>query len=209
MENGSCGIDAVNEELARTGHVTLRSLIDPAAVDAALRVINLGFAQHGVTTQQIADWSTTTWFPHLRWEPALLSLQAILDERLPGRSGEQWADTQIVVRLPDQAQTWPLTPHVDGVPEWAVDRRYRFIAGVALTRWSEQHGSVAVWPGSHRGEANAPLVLTLDPGDVVLLHHELQHSSTLNRSGAIRYAVYLRRLEPALRRASSGVTTRR
>lgn len=34
----------------------------------------------------------------------------------PGFSaGGEWADAQLLLRLPDEAEEWPLTPHVDDV----------------------------------------------------------------------------------------------
>lgn len=110
------------------------------------------------------------------------------------REAEEWADPQLLIRFPDEAHDWPLTPHVDDPPPWAPDRSYRAICGVALSRSLAADGCLAVWPGSHLGRSEGPILIELNTGDAVLMHPALQHSSTLNRGGRVRYAVYFRLL---------------
>ncbi len=187
--------DDVRDALDNDGYIALRQLVEARRVDRALRVLNLAVVHHGLAPHEIQQWTTTTYFPHLRWEPDILELRRPLEELLPAEPEEQWADPQLLLRFPDEGDSWPLTPHVDGVPDWASDRDYRFIAGVALTPSRRQDGCLAVWPGSQAGSTvSSPRLVELDPGDVVIMHPDLRHSSTLNRSGSVRYAVYFRRL---------------
>lgn len=37
---------------------------------------------------------------------------------------------QLLLKFSDEAESWPLEPHVDEVPPWAMTRRYRGIIGV-------------------------------------------------------------------------------
>jgi hypothetical protein len=122
------------------------------------------------------------------------ALRRLIEELVPARDGEQWGDAQLVLRFPDEAEDWPLTPHVDHLPEWAGTRSYEMIFGVALSRARASDGCLTVWGGSHRGEGGALKLVELAPGDVVVLHPNVGHSSTLNRGGQIRYAVYFRLL---------------
>ncbi len=192
------------QTLEDQGYVVLRGAVDPAAVATALRRLNLAIRQHRLTTDDIWTCQLATFFPHLRWEPDVLKLRAAVEGALAPRQGEEWADPQLLLRFPDEAQDWPLTPHVDGLPPWATGRSYRAIAGVALSSSRGSDGCVAVWPGSHAGAEKGPRLVELDAGDVLVMHPALWHSSTLNRGGRVRYAIYFRLLAAT---SSSGCTT--
>lgn len=197
--------DAFDARLVRgPGFVVLRRLVSDEAVEGALRLLNLEIVRRGLTPDEIGRCSQSTFFPHLRWEPDVLELRVPIEGALAPRQGEDWADPQLLLRFPDDAQDWPLTPHVDGLPPWASGRSYRAIAGVALTSSRDSDGCVAVWPGSHLGEQSTPRLVELDAADVLVMHPALWHSSTLNRGGRVRYAIYFRLLAAA---SSSDCTT--
>lgn len=178
------------------GYVILRGLMDPSLVEAALRRLNLEILRCGISAAQIDEWKYATYWPSIRWDPEILALRDPLQAVAPAEDGEEWGDAQLLLRFPDEADEWPLTPHVDDLPEWADGREYELIFGVALSRAEERDGCLTVWPCSHRGvvaDGKRELV-ELEPGDVVVLHPKVGHSSTLNRGGSIRYAVYFRLL---------------
>jgi hypothetical protein len=176
------------------GYVVLRGLVDPALVEGGLRRLNLEILRCGITAEQIDEWKYATYWPTIRWDSAILALRAPLQAIAPAGDAEEWGDAQLLLRFPDEAEDWPLTPHVDDLPEWADGRAYEMIFGVALSRASERDGCLTVWTGSHRGEDGERHLVELEAGDVVVLHPKVGHSSTLNRGGTIRYAVYFRLL---------------
>jgi hypothetical protein len=176
------------------GYVVLRGLLDTSLTDGALRRLNLEILRCGISAEQIDEWKYATYWPSIRWDPEILALRGPLQAVAPADDGEEWGDAQLLLRFPDEADDWPLTPHVDDLPEWAEAREYEMIFGVALSRASERDGCLTVWTGSHRGEDGERHLVELEPGDVVVLHPRVGHSSTLNRGGTIRYAVYFRLL---------------
>lgn len=176
------------------GFVVLHRLVDPEAIDRALRLLNLEIVKRGLSATEIGHCSQTTFFPHLRWESEVLDLRVEVEKVLPPRPGEEWADAQLLLRFPDEAEEWPLTPHVDDLPPWAGDRSYRAIVGVALSSSQQADGCLTVWPRSHVGMDEEPIPVELDAGDVVVMHPALRHSATLNSGGKVRYAVYFRLL---------------
>ncbi len=176
------------------GFEVWRQVIPPEAIERSLRVLNLEIVRRGLTPEEIVRCGGSTFFPHLRWEPDILALRAPIEERVPPDGDEQWADAQLLLRFPDEAEEWPLTSHVDDLPPWAGDRSYRAIFGVPLSPSAATNGCLVVWPGSHLGRAGSPIHVELEPGDIVVMHPALQHSGTLNKGGAVRYAVYFRLL---------------
>ena len=178
------------------GYAVLPQAVDPAKVDAALRMIFLAFRRYGVSSEEIASWQTATFFPHLRWEPevwGVLPPQAA--EVMGWAEGDEWAEPQLLVRLPDEDEPWPLAPHVDQPPPWAGGRTYKGIVGVALTAAGARDGTPHVWPGSHRGERRGdPVPVPLEAGDAIVMHPALEHSGSLNLGPTIRCAIYFRLL---------------
>lgn len=187
-------MSAIGETLAREGYLVFRRAVPDELLAPALRRLNLEILRCGLSARQIEEWKYATFWPTLRSEPEIVALREPVAQLLGPEPAETWGDAQLLLRFPDEAEEWPLAPHTDELPEWAGSRRYEAIAGVALTRSRERDGCLAVWSGSHRGEEGPVELIELDEGDVVVLHPELQHSSTLNRGGAVRYAVYLRLL---------------
>lgn len=201
LDPGDVRPAAVEERLDEgAGFTVVRRLVPHDVVDEALRLLNLEIVRRGLTPEEISRCSHSTFFPHLRWEREVMDLRTCVERLVAPRPGEEWADAQLLLRFPDEAQEWPLTPHVDGPPPWGSDRGYRAIVGVALSPSRAVDGCVAVWPGSHVGVAGEPVRVELDPGDVVVMHPDLGHSSTLNRGGKVRYAAYFRLLRDRCQR---------
>jgi ectoine hydroxylase-related dioxygenase (phytanoyl-CoA dioxygenase family) len=187
--------DALRQALQTDGYVVLKDAVPDDLLQAALRRLNLEILRCGITAEQIDEWKYATFWPTLRFEPEILALREPLAKILEPGDDEVWGDAQLLLRFPDEADEWPLTPHTDDLPEWADGREYQAIVGVALSRARAIDGCLAVWPRSHRGETSDETELVeLDPGDIVVMHPQLRHSSTLNRGGSIRYAVYIRLL---------------
>jgi hypothetical protein len=174
--------------LAHRGYAVLRQLIPQDAVEAALRHLHLDVVRRGLPAETLGSWLwSADWFPHLKWDPPIVALASHLPVEL--RQGEL-CDPQILLQPPDDCDDQPLNSHIDQEPKWAEGRRYRIIAGAPLTPSRATNGGLVVWPFDGRREA-----LELNPGDVIVMHPNLPHSSGLNREGAIRYAVYFRFLE--------------
>jgi len=170
------------------GYSVLRQAVPRPVVDAALRHIHLDVVERGLPADTLGSWLWSAhWFPHLRWDPPVVALAWHLPEEL--RDGEM-CDPQILLQPPDNGES-SVAPHVDEEPGWANGRRYRTIVGVALTPAHAENGGLRVWPF----DGDEPEAVELDPGDVLVMHPRLPHSSGLNREGAIRYAVYFRFLE--------------
>jgi hypothetical protein len=200
--------DAVDAALSSgPGFVVWRRIIPPDLIEQALRVLNLEIVRNGPTPEEIVRCARSTFFPHLRWEPGILALRGPVDDLLRPRPDEQWADSQLLLRFPDEAEEWPLTPHVDEAPPWADGRPYRAVVGVPLSPSRASDGCLIVWPGSHVARPGDPLPLELEPGDVVAMHPELQHTGTLNRGGNIRYVAYFRLLAAAPADPGAGGTS--
>lgn len=187
--------ERIAEELATgPGYVVLRGLVDPALVESALRRLNLEILRCGLSAEQIEQWKYATFWPSVRWDDEIVALRGPMEQVIPARPDELWGDAQLLLRFPDETSDWPLRAHTDSLPEWAGTRSYEMIFGVALSRAHAVDGCLTVWCGSHRGEEGERVLVELEPGDVVILHPQVGHSSTLNSGGSIRYAVYFRLL---------------
>lgn len=182
--------DPMRADLDDPGYTVLRGQVPPSALDRALRHIHLDIAERGLPQEELGRWLWSAhWFPHLKWDDAIVSLLDHLPAAL--REGEL-CDPQIVLQLPDAAAEVALESHVDREPEWANGRRYRRIVGVALGPNRRSNGGLVVWPL----DGGDSVDVELGPGDVVAMSPALPHTSGLNREGAIRYAAYFRYLEP-------------
>lgn len=191
-------LSAAREVLDDRGFVVLPQAVPAPAVAAALRLLNLTIRREGLSAQQIAEWQHGTFFPHLRWEPEVWGvLPSVAAELMGWQEQDDWAEPQILLRFPDEAQPWPPQPHVDSVPPWSQGRRYRGIVGVALTSGGTDDGVPYVWPCSHRGDDASPAPVPLAAGDALFMHPRLGHSGTLNLGPTVRAAVYFRLLTAA------------
>jgi hypothetical protein len=177
----------------RQGYAILRGAVPPEAVERALRHLHLDLVRRGLPADELGTWLWSShWFPHLKWEEPIVSLIDHLPDHL--RDG-QLCDPQIVMQPPDDCDPQELVPHVDREPDWAGDRRYLRIVGVALTPAHAANGGLVVWPLD--GAERKPVALELAPGDAVVFDPRLPHASGFNLEGAIRTAVYFRFLEDA------------
>ena len=184
--------------LETDGYAVLRQAVEPAAVRAALRMLNLAIRRHGLSAEEIAASQSATFFPHLRWEPEVWGvLPPAAGEVLGYADGDEWAEPQLLLRFPDEDQPWPLESHVDEAPPWAEGRRYKGIVGVALTSAGPEDGTPYVWAGSHRAKVDTePLPVPLEAGDAIVMHPDLEHSGSLNLGPTTRFAIYFRLLTP-------------
>ena len=190
MTSISAGTAERQDELATRGYCVLRGIVPRDAVEDALRMLHLDLVRRGAPAEELGQWLWSVhWFPHLNWEPQIAGLAGWLPPEL--RDGEL-CDPQILLQPPDDCDDQDLVPHVDREPDWADGRRFLRIVGIALSPATAANGGLRVWPL----DGEPPHPLQLDAGDAVVMHPDLPHSSGLNRRGAIRYAVYLRFLEP-------------
>ncbi|HVM28169.1 MAG TPA: phytanoyl-CoA dioxygenase family protein [Mycobacteriales bacterium] len=197
MTTSAPALQAARTDLEQEGYTVLREVVSASRVAAALRLLNLEIRRQGLTAEQIRAWQPGTFFPHLRWEPEVWGvLPDPAAELLGWQEGDDWAEPQILLRFPDEAQDWPLEPHVDALPPWAQDKRYRGVVGVALTTAGPDDGVAWVWPRSHRGEHTEPVPVPLEAGDALVMHPQLGHTGTLNLGGTVRSAIYFRLLTP-------------
>jgi hypothetical protein len=182
---------AVTDSLARDGYALLRGAVPAEAVDGALRHLHLDVVRNGLPAETLGEWLWAAhWFPHLKWDEPIAGLAEFLPDEL--RTG-QMCDPQILLQPPDDCDDVALESHVDREPDWAEGRRYARIVGIALSAAGPTTGNLVVWPFGGR----EPQALEVEPGDVVVMHPQLPHTSGLNREGRIRYAVYFRYLEDA------------
>jgi len=191
----SATLTSARTVLADQGYVVLRAAVDPDAVRAALRRLNLAIRHHGLSAADIRTCQLATFFPHLRWEPEIWGvLPPVAAELLGWQQGDDWGDPQILLRFPDEAQPWTFEPHVDSLPPGQEHRCYRGVVGVALTPAGAQDGAAWVWPGSHRGQPREMTPVELEAGDALVMHPQLGHTGTLNLGPTIRTAIYFRLL---------------
>lgn len=201
--------DAVHATLQDDGFLLLPRAVAPAAVRAALRMLNLAVRRHGLSAEEIAECQAATFFPHLRWEPEVWGvLPPSAAEVLGFAEGDEWAEPQLLLRFPDEDQHWPLSSHVDSAPPWATGRRYKGIVGVALTDVGPDDGAAQVWRGSHRGPVeHGPEPVPMSAGDALVMHPALEHCGSLNLGPNTRFAIYFRLLTPIGPDASSMTST--
>jgi hypothetical protein len=199
----------VHPTLETDGFLVLPGAVAPAAVRAALRMLNLAIRRHGLSADEIAECQSATFFPHLRWEPEVWGvLPAAAGPVLGFVDGDEWAEPQLLLRFPDEDQPWPLRSHVDSAPPWATGRRYKGIVGVALTEVGPDDGAAHVWRGSHLGPVeHAPEPVPMAAGDALVMHPAVEHCGSLNLGPNTRFAIYFRLLTPIEPHTASSMTS--
>lgn len=158
-------------------------------IDDALRLLHLDLLERGASATELSEWLWGVhWFPHLRHRAEILALaQALPKEWTTG----DFCEPQILLQFPHSGPDPEITFHRDREPDWADGRRYLRIVGVPLTPWRAENGGLLI------EQDGQPVPVELDPGDVVMMSPELQHSGGINHTGSIRYGVYFRWLTPA------------
>jgi hypothetical protein len=172
------------------GYDVARGAIPQELVDGALRLLHQDLLERGASGEELGEWLWAMhWFPHLVYRDEIKALAAALP---PAWSTGDICDPQILLQFPHTGGEEPeIVFHTDQEPDWAGGRRYIRIVGVPLSPWRRENGGLLV-AGDGR-----PVPVELDPGDAVLMAPDLPHSGGVNRTGAIRYGVYFRFLEPA------------
>lgn len=171
-------------------HEVHRRAVAPAVTAAARRRLLLELRRCGASAEDVAEWSRTGWWPSLREAPEIL---AVRDQLLPFKRPEDvWAETQILIRLPDEEDTVLGAPHVDTPPPWAEEHglRYKRILSVELTDTPDDGGGTVI----HEPDRLVPV--RQREGDVLSLRPDVPHSGSPNFSGDMRMALFFRLLEP-------------
>ncbi len=165
-----------------------RAAVPQELIDDALRLLHLELLSKGASAEQLAEWLWAThWFPDLKWRDEITALASALPAEW--QTG-QMCDPQILLQFPHTGPEPEITFHVDEEPEWAGERRYLRIVGVPLSPWRRENGGLLVKVDDEVA------AVELDPGDAVAMAPELEHTGGVNRTGAIRYGVYFRFVEP-------------
>lgn len=172
-----------------TGYNIMANPMHPRLVEAARRRLLLELRRGGITPEQVNEWTSSTWWPLLRFEPEILAIRKSLAWQ--ARGTDLWAWPQILVRLPDEDDTPLGPPHLDTLPEWAdpAELRYRAIYGVELTDTPLNGGHTIVYPWTE------PVVVRQAAGEVLKMSPHLLHSGSPNLSSDIRIALFFRLLE--------------
>jgi phytanoyl-CoA dioxygenase PhyH len=179
---------APTRQAAQPTYEVARGAIDQELIDDALRLLHLDLLARGASADEIGGWLWGAhWFPHLIRDPAILALERAL---APGWRTGELCDPQILLQFPHAGPEPEITFHLDQEPEWAAGRAYRRVVGIPLSRWCADNGGLLV----RIGDSTVPV--ELDPGDAVMMAPDLWHSGGINRTGAIRYGIYFRWLEP-------------
>lgn len=169
------------------GYEVRRGVVPVELVDDALRLLHLDLLQRGASAEELGGWLWGAhWFPHLRFEPAVIALADALPE--DWRDGMR-CDPQILLQFPHTGPVPEVTFHVDQEPAWAEGKRYRRIVGVPLSRWSRANGGLLVKCGED------VTAVEMEPGDAVAMAPDLLHSGGINVTGTVRYGVYFRWLQ--------------
>jgi hypothetical protein len=169
----------------------MKNVIPSDMREKALRRLNLEIMRVGITPYQIQEWHRTTAFPTLRWESEFMDIRNHIESYVFKREDEMWAETQIIMRFPDEegVEGWSEF-HVDEPPPWARGRQYRTIVGVPLSRCHDIDGA----PATRSGDGKTLRIMHMDAGDLLIMEPDTLHASGLNVGGQIRYMLYFRLL---------------
>jgi len=161
-----------------------RGIVPQEQIDDVLRLLHLDLLQRGAVAEELGEWLWGAhWFPHLRERPEIYALAEALPEEW--RTG-QICDPQILLQFPHVGPEPEIVFHLDQEPAWAGERPYLRIVGVPLSPWRGDNGGLLVQT------AAGPSPVEADPGDAIMMTPDLPHSGGVNRTGSLRYGVYLR-----------------
>lgn len=169
-----------------------RGLIPRDVCERAKRRLFLEIRRCGLSTDDMAEWSSTTWWPSLRNAPEIQYVQAWLEDLALLPDDPVWAEPQILIRLPDEDRTELGDPHLDELPPWADGLEYYSIYGVELTETPANGGGTVLYPDGLEGLSVKP---QLAIGDALRMEPDLLHSGSPNLSAEIRVALFFRLLE--------------
>jgi hypothetical protein len=176
------------------GYQILEDIVPTNVTEDMRRLFLLEIVNWGLPKNQFDDWhNTKAWFPTLRDH-----VEHLVDYVPSSMRDGTLCEPQILLHFPDENLDYELSPHRDQEPEWANDRKYSAIAGVALTDQTEFNGGLIAW-----GKGDKPCSrynstsLYLCEGDIIVFDPDLWHSGGLNATGDIRMMVYFRWLTRA------------
>ena len=166
-----------------------RGVVPPDLIDEVLRMLHLDLLERGASATELGEWLWGThWFPHLRHRE---EVTALADALPPEWRTGTLCDPQILLQFPHVGPEPEITFHVDQEPDWAAGRRYLRSVGIPLSPWREDNGGLLVCVD------DTPVPVEVDPGDAVMMAPDLPHTGGVNRTGALRYGIYLRWLGDA------------
>jgi hypothetical protein len=184
--------ETIRRNLDEVGYYTIPRAVPSIKINGALRAIGLEIRRLGLTAEQIAEWQSGSFFPHLRWDDAIVNCRPDrLIHEVYGRV--EHCDPQILIRLPDVRRQYDIVPHTDDEPPWAEGRKYLGIVSVALTDVDVHGGGTAVF---NRAGTSEGWTLMHKAGDVTFMHPDLPHAGTPNLTATTRMALFFRVLEP-------------
>src|SRR5579875_2608570 len=175
MGSATRGKQRITDRVA-AGVEVRRGIVPEELIDGALRLLHLDLVTRGASAQELGEWLwSVNWFPHLRDDPRITALAQALPAEW--RTGEI-CEPQILLQFPHSGPEPEITFHVDREPDWAGERRYERIVGVALSRWDSENGGLQI-----EGPDKEPAAVELDPGDAVMMEPWVRHSGGINRTG--------------------------
>jgi hypothetical protein len=169
------------------GYEIFRDAVPYVFIDSALRRIHTRILEKGISVAEIAHYRKTShWLIDLACYEEIMGLHDFIPVQY--RQGER-SYPQIVLQFPSTNITEKefhvdkLNPGDKGV--------IRYICGFALSRQTDRNGGIHVLPKNSEKSKQ----IMQDPGDLLIMDGDLQHTPGFNRSGNIRYAVYFRYVE--------------
>jgi hypothetical protein len=175
-----------------TGYHIVRNAIPARLRASALRALNLYVFDHGLTRGDILAGYETSALPAMQDAPELAAIAEHIRPLTGWQDGDRWDWPQIVMRYPDFHDDAEPDLHIDIPADWitANGGEYRTIVCVPL-----EHDTFL---------RAASKVVTVRPGDVLIMEPDEWHGRTLNFGGSVRWTVYFRviRSRPQLGQAA-------
>lgn len=158
----------------------------------ARRRLLLEIRRVGLAKSDIDEWSTGCWWPSIRTDPAIERVKYYLKQTF-GLMQAAFADTQILLRFPDEDDEVLGQPHQDVEPQWVTDLGMRFSAVYGVELNDSNSGVTVVYPNGPDGHQQP---VFLQAGDCLAFHPKTYHSGSPNLGHDIRMALFFRTLEP-------------